>query len=64
MTWEEYNKPKPMQINRYVKTDIECPKCGKLVYLDSQITLTSCPEQYRYECECGWVGTSYRAWGE
>lgn len=60
MTWEEHIKELPEKIftNRK-KTDIECPKCGKLLYKRMDVTLTSYPEKYQYECECGWVGYAF-----
>ena len=60
MTWEEFNKPLPMEDNpRYQKTDIECPECKKFIYKDIGVMLMTDPPQYRYVCECGWSGYSY-----
>jgi hypothetical protein len=42
-----------------VPTLIECPKCGKHIFLDNTVVLTSFPPQYCYWCECGWTGSSY-----
>ena len=61
MKWEEHkNKmmPEPQFLNRRL-TDIECPKCGKKIWRREDIVLTSCPAQYQYECECGWIGYAY-----
>lgn len=42
-----------------VRTDIECPECGNMVYRRTDIVLTSIPPKYQYECQnCGWVGFS------
>ena len=36
------------------QVDIDCPKCGKKIYVRTDITLTkSC-----YFCECGWSDTA------
>ena len=44
---------------RLIKTDIECPKCGCLLYRRLDTVLTSMPPQYKYECSrCGWIGFS------
>lgn len=46
------------------KTNVECPTCGRRVYLDDSVTLTSYPEKYRYWCSCGWVGFAPVRWTE
>lgn len=61
MKWEEIEKEDPdtsFYTNR-IKTDIECPKCKKKIFKRTDIILTSYPAQYKYECECGWVGYAY-----
>lgn len=65
MKWEKFEQMNPVEelffINK-VQTNIECPKCGKKLYFRTDITLTSYPEQYEYECECGFVGYSHIRW--
>lgn len=62
MTWEEFKKGRTATINMspYSETDIECPICGKPIYVDNQFVLASNPPQKKYIClDCGWVGTSF-----
>lgn len=59
MKWSEIENYIPETSSNREKTDIECPKCGKYIYRRTDITLTSYPPQYRYECDCGWVGSGY-----
>ncbi len=63
MTWEDFlgiktNTVYPGQ----VLTDIECPECGRHIYLDKTIILTSYPCEYRYWCACGWEGFAPKRW--
>ena len=63
MNWEDFNKN--INFNDYlftnkVLTDINCPKCNKKIYMRTDIVLTSYPPQYQYECDCGWIGCSYK----
>lgn len=61
MKWEDFDKTFEWpEYSNYKQTDIECPKCGKKVKMRTDIVLTSYPPQYQYECECGWVGYSFR----
>ena len=64
MTWEEFKTNEFVEDNLtgQILTDIECPECGKKIYYDSTVVLTSYPAQYSYWCKCGWAGTSYGAW--
>lgn len=61
MTWEEL-------LNQHIKydgqilTDIDCPKCGRKIYLDDRIVLTTYPAKYYYWCPCGWTGSAYIKW--
>ena len=59
MTWDDFQQ-RQLHINGTVtriKTDIECPKCGKYIWKRLDIVLTSIPPQYQYECDdCGWTG--------
>ena len=59
MKWSEIENYIPETSSNREKTDIECPKCGKYIYRRTDIILTSYPPQYRYECDCGWVGSGY-----
>lgn len=67
MKWENFinQSSNDVNLNLYGQklTDIECPECGKHVYLDTTVVLTSYPPQYKYWCSCGWVGNSYFYWG-
>lgn len=58
MTWEEIEKKCPKVTTRE-ETDIDCPECGKKIFKRTDIVLTTYPEQYQYECECGWVGYAF-----
>ena len=42
------------------KVDVACPECGKQLWRRNDIILTSYPPQYKYECECGWTGYTFR----
>ncbi len=65
MKWEDYVNDRRLtnivkNNQRYIRTDIECPKCGALIYKNISVVLTSYPPQYQFHCEkCGWHGTSY-----
>lgn len=62
MKWSEIENDIPdeiFSISNREKTNIECPKCGKYIYRRTDIILTSYPPKYRYECDCGWVGSAY-----
>ena len=61
MTWEEFkNLEFTYGMTNYKKTQIECPKCGELLLMRTDMVLTSYPPQYQYVCKtCGWVGNSY-----
>lgn len=61
MKWEDLvNKmPPPEVFENRIKTNVECPKCGKLLWKRTDIVLTSYPPQYQYECDCGWWGSAH-----
>lgn len=63
MTWREFNE-QPINFvgDRYKLTEIECPKCGKKIYYDSGVILTSYPAKYYYWCRCGWSDYSAIKW--
>lgn len=63
MEWSEFlDQNISNNYNGQVLTDINCPKCGRKIYYDRTIVLTSYPEKYRYWCSCGWVGSAHRIW--
>lgn len=65
MTWDEFlDTPVDTYLIGQTQTDIECPECGRFIYLDTTVTLASDPPQYKYWCPCGWVGNSYLYWRE
>lgn len=59
MTWEEAKKNRWQNIilSDRELTDVECPKCGRKIYVDMTCILTSNPPQRRYFCDCGWSGS-------
>lgn len=62
MDWNEFNSikiPEYVFTNKQL-TNINCPRCNKKIYMRTDIVLTSYPAQYQYECDCGWVGYSYK----
>lgn len=62
MTWDEFKTWSTNSYNprdAYVETTIKCPICGKNIYLDNAVILTSNPPQHRYVCDCGWCGYAY-----
>lgn len=60
MTWEEFELQKSIEHSlpsRYKMTNIECPVCKALLFIDTMVVCTSNPPQNKYECvECNWVG--------
>lgn len=58
MTWEDFKIEKNFEYNTgFQITDIECPKCGEKIYMDTTIVLTSIPPKHRYCCmKCFWEG--------
>ena len=60
MDWETFKEENRNDFNWFPEnrkiTDIDCPKCGKKIYLRTDIILTSYPPKHQYECDCGWVG--------
>lgn len=58
MTWEDFLQrrlPCNPVVTR-VRTDIECPRCGRKIWKRVDMVLLSNPPQYQYECDCGWTG--------
>lgn len=63
MTWDELlNMNIASNYNGQVLTDIDCPKCGRKIYLDNTMILTSFPAKYRYWCSCGWTDCAPAKW--
>ena len=63
MKWEEFLDENIESLyNGQVQTDIVCPKCGRNIYLDNTIILTSYPAKYKYWCSCGWGGYAPNKW--
>lgn len=63
MTWDEFLNVKVEEdFTGQVQTDIKCPKCGRKIYLNSTLVLTSYPAKYLYWCSCGWEGTAPLRW--
>ena len=63
MTWDEFLDRKVEEdYTGQVQTNIECPKCGRKIYWDSTIVLTSYPAKYSYWCSCGWNDTAPLRW--
>ena len=61
MKWEDYQNYQVYDLklhqNREI-TEIECPKCGALLWRRTDIVLTTYPPQFQYECDaCGWMGS-------
>ena len=58
MKWEDYKKDKDIVVyDKYVKTDIECPKCGEVIYQDVSVQYMTNPPQHDFYCfGCGWKG--------
>lgn len=64
MKWEDFERmySQTQVYTNKVKTDIECPKCGKRLFFRNDIVLASYPVKFQYECECGFVGYSHIGW--
>lgn len=58
MKWEDYRKGADYTMNPvYAITDIECPKCGEKIYMDTTLEYLSNPPQHDFYCfKCGWKG--------
>lgn len=57
MKWEEFLNTEVddfmLDIYNAVETDIECPDCGRPLYMNKTLLLGA-PSQYKYWCVCGW----------
>lgn len=58
MKWEDYKRDEDVAVyGEYVKTDIECPKCGEYIYQDVSVQYMTNPPQHDFYCfGCGWKG--------
>ena len=53
MKWSEFNPERTE--HDYEDTNIECPKCGRLLKRYVRTVLLTYPAKYRYDClSCGW----------
>lgn len=62
MKWEEFKRQGvPLaEFQTYERTEVECPKCGAVIYRRTDIVLTTNPPMSQYEClKCGWTGASW-----
>lgn len=66
MKWEDYQTEKQRTINIFndnqvwIKTEIECPKCGEIIYKNMSLILASYPPKYTYKCpKCKWQQAGY-----
>ena len=64
--WEDFKKTneKQYKIDSFTygerQTNIECPKCNSLLYVNDSIVLASYPPQKRYYCKnCGFADLAY-----
>lgn len=65
MKWEQLlNEQITDDYSSQVQTDIECPKCGRKIYLDTRVVLSSYPCKYQYWCSCGWSGFAHVKWNK
>ena len=63
MTWDEFlNNGVSDKSFGQVQTDIECPKCGRKIYFDKTVVLTTYPAKYSYWCTCGWSDVTAVKW--
>lgn len=62
MKWDEFVKFRTPEIPGHIETDVECPMCGKHIYLDCTVALATYPANYCYVCTCGWHEVSPVKW--
>lgn len=56
MKWDDFlSEPIDVKWDMQLLTDVECPKCGRKIYIDTSIVLTSYPAKYKCWCSCGWT---------
>lgn len=62
ITWDAFSAvgPKEELFRTEKATNIICPKCGRKLRKRTDITLTTYPAQYQYECDCGFKGYAYQ----
>lgn len=62
MKWEDYKNRKVGEMidsSEWDITNIECPECGKKIYMNIRYILTSYPPQHYFRCfKCDWHGTA------
>lgn len=66
MDWYKYQAEKQRKRNLFndnemwIKTEIECPNCGEIIYKNLTSVLINCPSQYIYKCpKCQWQQMGY-----
>ena len=59
ITWDEYVAHPPSYVYGKELTNITCPECGRYIYRDRSMVLTTYPPQFYYLCECGWHGVGH-----
>ena len=63
MIWDEFiDKGTADDFVGQVQTDVDCPRCGRKIYFDGTVVLTTYPAKYCYWCRCGWTGTTAVKW--
>lgn len=56
-SWQEFYIEEQLKPEGTEVTAIACPCCGKALYKDVSVVLTSLPPKYKYFCNsCGWFG--------
>ena len=56
MNWYDYQAEKKRERNIFndnqlwIKTIVECPNCGEVLYKNMSLALASYPPQYSYKC--------------
>ena len=63
MLWQDLlNITLPENSDGHVQTELECPECGRKIYMNNTIILTGYPAKYSYWCSCGWNGFAHVKW--
>lgn len=63
MKWEDFveNMTKAEYVAEHIRarqTEIECPNCGKKIFVRTDIVLATYPPKRSYFCKCGWNGVA------
>ena len=63
MKWNEFrNNVQEDNFEGQVKTTVQCPVCGRYIYLNTRVILTGYPNKYLYWCTCGWSDAAAIKW--